>query len=135
MLIRLITIYKKKEEVISVEEVKMMCPRCGIDSNTTGSFVNNNDTITTVRCSQCRQVLTDYIYEDGQVLWRLCEGDPSVFEPFSYSRALIVSPGTPQPVTMNKRINQYVCEYIRRHFVPRDSDVWLATYPKSGTSK
>lgn len=43
-------------------------------------------------------------------------------------------PGVSYPVATGLRINQDVVDFTRKHFVPRDSDVWVTTYPKAGTT-
>lgn len=126
----------------------MLCPRCGSMCSAAASseLVSSEEsqrvrlidiTVITqvIRCPQCRQVLPPYLPVVDKVFWQLNEGDTGYYTPFTYNRALINVPGIAQPVTMNRRINQSVCDFIRKHFIPRHSDVWLVTYPKSGTSK
>lgn len=60
--------------------------------------------------------------------------DQSFAEPYHYHRALITVPGIPRPVSNVACINQSVIEFVRQHFIPRNDDVWLATYPKAGTT-
>jgi hypothetical protein len=60
--------------------------------------------------------------------------DQSFAEPYSYNRTLVTVPGIPRPVSNLACINQSVIEFVRHQFVPRDDDVWLATYPKAGTT-
>lgn len=62
---------------------------------------------------------------------RLQENDAA---PFIYNRELVAIPGCPIPLTMPDMITEQSCEIVRQHFIPRDDDVWLATYPKSGTT-
>ncbi|GMH98693.1 hypothetical protein TrVE_jg457 [Triparma verrucosa] len=63
--------------------------------------------------------------------------DPALFAPYTYNRSMCkvstkkAEKGyTPFPST----ISQEVLDEITRSFVPRDSDIWIVSYPKSGTT-
>jgi 5-methylcytosine-specific restriction endonuclease McrA len=103
------------------------CPRCGpIRSLEEGQFK---------LCSLCRQYLDpNLISDDQRILWKSVEGDQSFAEPYWYHRFLIDVPGVPHLVSTNRRTNQDIVRFIRKNFIPRDDDVWIATYPKSGTT-
>lgn len=122
----------------------MRCPRCDIGCSVsvqTNDYEKHDTPTPVVRCQQCQQIvphsqsLIKNRNRNNKVLWQLNEGDTDFCSPFTYHRALINVPGITQPVTMNRRINQHVIDFIRCHFIPRHSDVWLVTYPKSGTSE
>lgn len=99
------------------------CPRC-VDEST--STYNDNY----IKCSKCGQ----YLWDD-RVLSRLSnDRDLDFAQPFFYRRSLVYVPGCIRRVPMTGDITQLVCHQIRHQFQPRDSDVWLVTYPKSGTT-
>lgn len=112
------------ELVISADS----CPRCGP--------IHSLETINHFRqCPSCGQYLDSVIIPDDQrIIWNSIEGDQSFAEPYWYHRFLVNVPGIPHPVSSNRRTNQDVIYYIRKNFRPRDTDVWIATYPKSGTT-
>lgn len=130
---------------MSTASTMLLCPRCDdarhlaeeVSPTVAPEVASNTCNRQVTRCRLCSQILVNPEPGIGNktVLWQLTEGDAQFCHPFTYTRALVTVPGIVQPVTMNRRINQSVCDYIRHHFIPRDSDVWLVTYPKSGTSK
>jgi hypothetical protein len=54
--------------------------------------------------------------------------------PFEYKRSLLTVPGKPTATAMISNHTDTLAKAIRDNFVPRDTDVWIATYPKSGTT-
>ena len=141
--------------------VKLRCPRCKVVTSS-GECVSERVS-ERVKCKVCRLVIpiscvqTERVSEcvsDGvckgvseevseceservsnRVLWQLNEGNSSAFTPYTYTHSLVHVPGITAPVMMNRRITQAVCECVRERFIPRHLDVWLVTYPKSGTSE
>jgi hypothetical protein len=102
------------------------CPRCGpIQSYADESYF---------RCNKCHQFLDLPLGDASRVVWKSIEGDNSFALPYRYRRCLERVPGVPYPVATGLRINQDVVEFIRKNFVPRDSDIWVTTYPKAGTT-
>jgi hypothetical protein len=88
------------------------------------------------RCSLCEQYLCPIVCDQPVLVQeeRGEEIDQSFAAPYHYNRTLIQVPGISRPVSNLASINQSVVNYIRYNFQPRDSDVWLATYPKAGTT-
>jgi aryl sulfotransferase len=114
----------KMAEMIHTE----ICPRCG-----PVSFLEDENQMK--KCSCCYQYLDSVLIPENQrIIWKSIDGDPSFAEPYWYHRFLVNVPGIPHPVSSNRRTNQDIIHFIRKNFRPRDSDVWIATYPKSGTT-
>jgi hypothetical protein len=86
------------------------------------------------RCSICEQYLPPLATDQPVLIERTQDIDQSFAAPYHYNRTLIQVPGMSRPFSNLSCINQSVVNYIRQNFQPRDSDVWLATYPKAGTT-
>jgi hypothetical protein len=111
-------------EMINTE----ICPRCG-----PVSILEDDNQMK--RCSSCYQYLDSVpIPDDQRIIWKSIDGDPTFAEPYWYHRFLVNVPGISHLVSSNRRTNQDIIRFIRKKFRPRDSDVWIATYPKSGTT-
>ena len=54
--------------------------------------------------------------------------------PFNYARSLVHVPGQWKRLPVIPPITDDVLSQIRAAFIPRHNDIWLATYPKCGTT-
>ena len=99
------------------------CPRCGPTRSLQlyGKFRI---------CTHCNQFRVDY---DRTVSKELIE-DMTFAAPHRYNRSLVYVPGVAYPVSTIKPITQAVQNNLMKNFKARDSDVWICTYPKAGTT-
>lgn len=112
--------------------VPSSCPRCGrIDATTVETPLPPQPGASYVyhTCPRCSQVLvpTDNIIYDS-------DRNPDYAAPFTYGRSLVHVPGQWRRLPVVPPITDDVLSKIRATFIPRDNDIWLATYPKCGTT-
>lgn len=86
-------------------------------------------------CPDCGAHLENApIHQAAQANVTLRQNDNSFVAPYFYERSLLTVPGKATAVPMVSGHTDEVAQAIREIFIPRDSDIWVATYPKSGTT-
>ena len=99
------------------------CPRCG---PTHSLHLYGSFKICT-RCNQFRVDFTQHVSDEELI-------DTTFSAPYTYHRSLVRVPGVAHPVATIQSMTQTVQHKLLKNFDPRDSDVWICTYPKSGTT-
>ena len=109
----------------------------------------SQDVATPLRCTRCGPVATPElshcphcqlplhsvaIHQQALADVSLRRDDQTFAAPFTYKRSLLTVPGVSTALPMTDGHTDTVAAAIRKLFIPRDSDVWVATYPKSGTT-
>lgn len=106
-----------------------LCPRCG------KTEIKENEGL--FRCSICEQILLDPATKQrirNKESEENNDTDQTFAAPYNYMRSLVIAPGIPHDLPVIDAMKQSVLSYIRENFKPRDTDIWVATYPKCGTT-
>ena len=115
----------------------MSCPRCGLEADVLSKLLPvpgaSADTFTQLFCSRCEQAIVMPPEERPNGIHGRRE-NAGFAAPFEYSRSLVYVPGSYRCMPAIHPITDAVLSRIREVFVPRKSDIWLATYPKCGTT-
>lgn len=108
------------------------CPRCGpvVAGETRRDLPGHpGRTYSYKSCPSCLQVL---LLPGEEIHDR--ERNESFASPFQYSRSLVSVPGCWKRLPTIEPITNENIAAIFALFVPRQDDIWLATYPKCGTT-
>ena len=106
----------------------LKCFRCG-------SVNASVEQLHVTHCPSCgMHLMSAPVHQAAKEDVQLRKNDKTFASPYVYERTLMTVPGKSTAVPMCAGQTDEIAQALRGLFVPRESDVWIATYPKSGTT-